>query len=206
MEKVDYKKEFDYLYKPSAKKFSLVTVPALRYLMIDGEGNPETSPDFQAAMEALYSVSYTLKFMSKKEIQRDYVVPPLEALWWAEDMSDFEQGRKENWQWTMMILVPEWIDKVMIQDAIADASKKKPNSKLKELRVDTLREGRSVQIMYVGPYDGEGPVLETLHHQFLPERGLAPKGKHHEIYLSDPRKTAPEKLRTVIRQPVKQIR
>lgn len=202
MEKVDLKREFDYLYKPSAKKFSMVAVPPLHYLMINGQGNPATSNDFKSAMEVLYSVSYTLKFLSKKEIGKDYIMPPLESLWWADDMSAFANGHRDSWKWTEMIMVPDWIDKVMIKDAIESVSQKKPNLKLDELRAETLREGKCVQIMHIGPYDAEGPVLNKLHSEYMPQHGLAFKGKLHEIYLSDDRKTPPDKLRTVLRQPV----
>lgn len=204
MEKVDFKKEFDYLYKPSAKEFSLVTVPKLQYLMVDGKGNPNTSPEYQVTLEALYSVSYTLKFASKKEIGRDYVVPPLEGLWWADNMSAFAKGHKDSWKWTMMIMVPDWINKAMVKAAINTVGEKKSNSKLKELRFESLKEGKCVQIMHIGSYDDEAPVLNKLHHEYLPQHGLEFNGKHHEIYLGDPRKTVPSKLRTVLRQPVKE--
>lgn len=203
MQKIDFKKEFDYLYKPSAKEFSVVTVPKLQYLMFDGKGNPNTSAEYRVALEALYSVSYTLKFTSKNEIGRDYVVPPLEGLWWADNMSAFTDGRKDAWKWTMMIMVPEWIGKAMVRDAINSVQKKRSNPKLEELRFESLKEGKCVQIMHFGSYDDEAPVLNRLHHVYLPQHGLEFNGKHHEIYLGDPRKTLPSKLRTVLRQPVK---
>lgn len=202
MEKVDFKKELDYLYKPSSKEFSIVTVPPLKYLMVDGEGDPNTSTDYAEAIEALYSVSYTLKFMSKKELGQDYVVPPLESLWWADDMSAFAKGHKESWKWTAMIMVPDWITKPMVKQAIKAVSAKKENSKLGELRHESLKEGKSVQILHIGPYDKEGPMLSRMHNEFMPANNLVFNGKHHEIYMSDPRKVAPEKLRTVVRQPV----
>ena len=204
MEKIDFRKELKHLYMPSAKEFSIVEVPLMRYLMVDGKGNPNSSPEYQAALGTLYPVSYTLKFTSKKEIGRDYVVPPLEGLWWADDMSAFEEGRKDNWKWTMMIMVPDWINKAMIKDAIDTVRKKKGNLKLKELRLESLREGRCVQIMHIGSYDDEAPVLARLHHEYLPQHGLEFNGKHHEIYIGDPRKTTPNKLKTVLRQPVKE--
>ena len=204
MEKIDFKKEFDYLYKPSAKEFSVVTVPKFQYLMFDGKGNPNTSPEYQIALEALYSVSYTLKFASKKEVGKDYVVPPLEGLWWADDMSAFQEGRKDTWKWTMMIMVPDWINKVMVKDAIDAVEEKKSNPKLRELRFESLKEGKCVQIMHIGSYDNEAPVLDELHNEYMPHHGLTFSGKHHEIYLGDPRKTVPSKLRTILRQPVKE--
>lgn len=205
MEKVDFKKDLDYLYKPSSKEFSVITVPPLKYLMVDGEGDPNTSTEYVEAIEALYSVSYTLKFMSKKELEQDYVVPPLEGLWWADDMSAFAKGHKESWKWTAMIMVPDWITKSMVKQAVKTVSEKKENSKLGELRHETLKEGKSVQILHIGPYDKEGPMLSRMHHEFMPENSLIFNGKHHEIYMSDPRKVAPEKLRTVVRQPVKKV-
>ena len=139
MEKVDFKKELDYLYKTSSKDFSIVAVPPLKYLMVDGEGDPNTSVDYMHAIEVLYSVSYTLKFMSKKELGQDYVVPPLEGLWWADDMSAFAKGHKENWKWTAMIMVPDWITKPMVKQAVKAVSQKKENPKLGELRHEILR-------------------------------------------------------------------
>lgn len=206
MEKVDFKKEFDFLFKPSAKEFSVVSVPPLRYLMVDGYGNPGTSADYMAAIEALYGVSYTLKFMSKNDLGKDYVVPPLEGLWWADDMSAFTKGQKDQWKWTAMILVPKWITKPMVKSAIKTVSEKKENTKLLDMRLETLKEGKSIQIMHIGPYDAEGPILKKMHSEYMPANGLVFNGKHHEIYLGDPRKTAPEKLRTVIRQPVMKMK
>lgn len=205
MEKIDFKKELDYLYKTSPKKFSVVAVPPLKYLMIDGEGDPNSSPDYADAISALYTVSYTLKFMSKNELERDYVVPPLESLWWADDMSAFAKGRKQSWKWTAMILVPDWITKPMVKKAIKSAGEKKENHMLGQLRHEVLNEGKSVQILHVGPFDEEGPMLQRMHNDFMPENKFTFNGKHHEIYLSDPRKVAPEKLRTLVRQPVTKV-
>jgi len=185
------------------KAFSIVAVPTLKYLMVDGEGDPNTSSEYVEAIEALYSVSYTLKFMSKKELGQDYVVPPLEGLWWADDMSAFAKGRKESWKWTAMIMVPDWITKAMVKQVVKSVKEKKENSKLDELRHESLKEGKSVQILHIGPYDKEAPMLSKMHHEFMPANKLVFNGKHHEIYMSDPRKVAPEKLRTVVRQPVK---
>lgn len=206
MEKVDFKKDLDYLFKPSSKEFAVVSVPPLKYLMVDGEGDPNTSPEYARAIEALYSVSYTLKFMSKNELEQDYVVPPLEGLWWADDMSAFAKGNKGVWKWTAMIMVPDWITKAMVKAAVKAVSQKKENSKLVELRHETLKEGKSVQILHIGPYDKEGPMLLKMHNEFMPANGLTFDGKHHEIYMSDPRKVAPAKLRTVVRQPVKKAK
>ncbi len=203
MEKKDFRKELKHLYDPSAKDFSIVDVPPVRYLMIDGSGNPNVSKGYREAIEALYAVSYALKFASKKELGKDYVVPPLEGLWWADDMSLFANGTKDKWRWTMMIMQPEWITPTMIAKAIETVRVKKPIPGLSLLREEVLKEGRSVQIMQIGSYDDEAPVLARLHNEYLPQNGLVFNGKHHEIYIGDPRKTAPGKLKTVLRQPVK---
>ncbi|MFZ1773763.1 MAG: GyrI-like domain-containing protein, partial [Rhizobiaceae bacterium] len=174
------------------------------YLMIDGHGDPNTAPAYMSAVEWLYSVSYPVKFMSKKDLGRDYAVMPLEGLWWADDMNAFITRDKSAWSWTMMILQPDWITKVMIDAAIEKASAKL-GAPPPSLRLETLDEGLCVQIMHIGPYDAEGPVLARLHGEFLPQNGLTETGHHHEIYLSDPRKSAPEKLKTVLRQPVRRL-
>lgn len=203
---VDFKKEFKQLYNPSAKEFALVEVPPLQFLMIDGQGDPNTAPAYQEAIEALYGVAYTLKFMSKNELGKDYVVPPLEGLWWAEDMAAFATQLKDTWQWTAMIMQPDWLTPEMVTTAIKQVEKKKgPLPGLSKLRLETYHEGLSVQIMHIGPFSTEGPTLAKLHQEFIPANGLAENGKHHEIYLGDPRKTAPDKLKTVLRQPVKRI-
>lgn len=147
------------MYKPTAKEFSIVTVPPLKYLMIDGEGDPNTSPDYAAAIEALYSVSYTLKFMSKKELGQDYVVPPLESLWWADDMSAFAKGHKESWKWTAMIMAPQWITKAMVKQAVKSVREKKENAKLAELRHETLKEGKCADPLH-RPLRQGGPNAE----------------------------------------------
>ena len=206
MSKVDFKKELKHLYQPPKSEFVLLEVPAMQFLMIDGSGDPNTAPAYRAAIEALYSVAYKLKFMSKKDLDRDYTVPPLEGLWWAADMQAFAQKRdKSQWQWTMMIMVPEWISNDMVEQARADACEKKELAALPAMRFEIYDEGLSVQIMHIGAYDDEGPTLERMHKEFLPAHNLTFGGKHHEIYLSDPRRVSPEKLKTVLRQPVRQI-
>lgn len=203
MEKIDFKKVLKHLYQPRMGEFSLVDVPAMNFLMVDGHGDPNVSPAYVEAVEALYSVSYTLKFMSKKELERDYSVNPLEGLWWSDDMQSFVDRRKDAWDWTMMIMQPDWITAEMVEQARSDAARKKTLPALAKLRFETYAEGTSLQIMHVGSYDDEGPVLKRLHHEVMPAGGYVFNGKHHEIYLGDPRKTAPEKLKTVLRQPVK---
>ncbi|WP_147535927.1 GyrI-like domain-containing protein [Bacillus marasmi] len=197
--KIDYKKELRNLYNPP-KKIGLIDVPTMNYLMIDGKGNPNTSEDFQAAIEALYSVSYNLKFTSKNA-GLDYVVMPLEALWYMDNYEDFLKGQKDDWQWTAMIMQPEPITKEMVEEAIETIRKKKNPAALDKLRFEAYDEGRSVQVLYVGPFDDEHPTIMKMH-EFAAENGYVPSGKHHEIYLSDFRKVDPSKLKTVIRQPV----
>ena len=203
MNKTDFRKTLKTLYGPPAGRFEVVDVPEMTFFMVDGEGDPNTATAYREAVEALYAASYTLKFMAKKELSRDYVVPPLEGLWWAEDMKTFVSRDKGKWSWTMMIMIPDFIVDAMAGRAVAEAAKKKELPGLSGLRVEKLDEGRSVQTMHVGSYDEEGPVLKRLHAEFLPQNGLAETGKHHEIYLGDPRKTVPEKLKTILRQPVK---
>lgn len=204
-DKVDFKKSMKALYAPPVGRFVEVEVPPLTYLMVDGSGDPNTAVSYRSALEWLYSVSYPLKFMSKKELGRDYAVMPLEGLWWADDMSTFISRRKDEWSWTMMILQPDWISREMVDAAVAKA-RAKLGEPPASLRLETLEEGRCVQTMHVGSYDDEGPVLAKLHEEYLPEHGLKETGRHHEIYLGDPRKTPPEKLKTILRQPVQRRR
>ncbi|HHJ06606.1 MAG TPA: hypothetical protein ENK24_03815 [Anaerolineae bacterium] len=201
MSKIDFKKELKHLYRPSTKKFAMVDVPPMNFLMIDGRGNPNTAQEYAEAIEALYAVAYKLKFMSKKALNKDYVVPPLEGLWWAEDMSAFTVENKDAWLWTMMIMQPEWISTEMFQEVSRQVEKAKNPPALPKMKLETYREGLSAQIMYLGAYANEGPTIAQMH-AFIAKNGYKPAGKHHEIYLSDPRKVAPEKLKTIIRQPV----
>jgi hypothetical protein len=202
MLKLDFKKDFKKLYNPPTKEVVLVEVPPLSYLMIDGIGNPSTSLQYQEAVEALYSLSYTLKFMLKKSGELDYSVPPLEGLWWADNMDDFVLANKDNWQWTMLIRQPGQVTPALLTVALAQAEKKKDLASLRAVRLESLDEGLVAQVMHLGPYATEGPTIERLH-SFIREKGYSLTGKHHEIYLTDPRRTTPEKMRTVIRQPVK---
>ena len=201
MKKLDLKKEWKNLYNPSGKQVSLVDVPAHQYLMIDGKGDPNTSTEYSDAIQALYAVSYHLKFAVKKGPKAiDYVVMPLEGLWWTDDMRDFLTERKEDWKWTAMILQPDFISKEQVQAAIKAAGEKKALPALPLLRFEVFKEGKAAQLMHIGPYSGEGPNIQRIHDYIL-DAGLELRGKHHEIYLSDPRRTAPERLRTIIRQP-----
>ena len=202
-DKTDFKKTLD-AYQAERGRFRIVDVPDMAYLMIDGHGDPNTSRAFTEAVEALYPVAYTLKFASKRDLDRDYVVPPLEGLWWSQDMDSFTARRdKSQWAWTLMLMVPEWIDRVMVTTGVEQAGAKERPTRHDDVRVETLAEGRCVQTLHVGSFDDEADVLARLHQEFIPDNGLLMAGKHHEIYLSDFRKVAPEKLRTILRQPVR---
>jgi hypothetical protein len=205
MEKIDFKVELRDLYRPKRGVFTQVKVPKMYFLMVDGVGDPNTSKEYASAIQLLYTISYTLKFMSKKDLGRDYSVPPLEGLWWAEDMRDFSRGNKRKWKWTAMIMLPDWITAKHLKEAIALAVLKRPDLDFSRIRREAFSEGLSIQTMFVGPYSEESPVIADLHGSYLPGNGLKENGKHHEIYLSDPRKVSPSKLKTIIRQPVKKV-
>jgi len=201
MKKIDFKKQYKSLYQPSAKAVVEVEAPAFQFLMIDGIGDPNDSPGYGAAVEALFSLAYTLKFMVKKgPLDIDYGVMPLEGLWWADDMNAFVSNRRDQWRWTMMIMQPEFISTAMVDEAMATVRKKKGLS-LDGLRLETFAEGRCAQILHLGPFSEEGPTIERVH-DFIKAGGRQLRGKHHEIYLSDIRLAAPEKWKTVIRQPL----
>jgi hypothetical protein len=203
-DKIDFKRELD-SYQAKRRQFRIVEVPDLQYLMIDGHGDPNTSPMFADAVAALYLVAYKLKFASKKELGRDYVVMPLEGLWWADDMDSFTAARdKSLWDWTLMMMIPDWITQDMVTNATEEAGKKNRPARLGDIRSATLSEGRCVQTLHVGSYDDEAGLLAQMHHEFIPGNDLKMAGTHHEIYLSDSRKVAPGKLRTILRQPVQQ--
>lgn len=203
LEKIDFKKKLDG-YQAKKSQFRIVDIPETQYLMVDGHGDPNIAPAYQDALAALYPVAYKLKFISKRELGRDYVIPPLEGLWWADDMDTFTVARdKSQWDWTMMIMVPGWVDSTSFTQAVqqAGAAKNRPVS-LDTVRLESLAEGRCVQTLHVGSFDDEGAVLEQMHSEFIPENGMCVDGKHHEIYFSDFRRVSPSKLRTILRQPV----
>jgi hypothetical protein len=201
MPKTDLKTERKDLYAPPLGRFTEVVVPAMTFLAIDGHGDPNTSEDYGNAVEALFAVSYAAKFISKREAGRDYVVAPLEGLWSAQDPTVFARGDKSQWSWTMLIRQPDWVSATMIDQAQTTAEKKRlPAGRL--VRCEVFEEGLSVQTLHVGRYDDEGPLVAELHDSYLPTHDLTPNGKHHEIYLNDPRKTEPAKLKVVLRQPV----
>jgi len=200
-EKTDLKRALDG-YRARRGEVRMLELPASRFLAVDGRGDPNTAPAYREALEALYPLAYATKFASRTMLGCDYVVPPLEGLWWADDLAAFTERRdKALWRWTMMILVPDWVsDEVM---AHARETARAKSARIDDVRVMTLAEGLCVQTLHVGPYDDEGPVLAELHDVYLPEHGLTFAGPHHEIYLSDVRRTDPARLRTVLRQPVR---
>lgn len=201
MSKIDYKKELRHLYHAPTKEPVVVDVPPMNFLMIDGVGDPNTSPQYQQAVEALFSVSYAVKFKMKKSQGVDYVVMPLEGLWWAEDMSAFVDDDRSRWQWTMMIMQPDVVSAQVVEEAIAETREKKQLPAIDKLRFERFHEGRAAQIMHVGPFSDEGPTIERLH-EFIRERSEL-TGKHHEIYLSDVRRANPTNWKTILRQPMK---
>jgi hypothetical protein len=196
-------KERELLYKASAREPVIVRVPEMGFVMIDGQGDPNTSPGYADAIQALYSLSYTLKFGLKRELGLQYRVGPLEGLWWSEDMAEFSEDRKGDWSWIMMIAQPDEVTPDRFDLARTDVGHKKDLPGLPRARLQRFEEGTSAQILYIGPFSGEGPTIRRLH-TFIKEQGHAFDGihqKHHEIYLSDPRRSAPERWRTIIRQP-----
>ncbi len=206
MDKLDLRKQYKHLYQPSAKKVELVEVPAFQFAMIDGEiepgHGPGNSPAFKQALEALYGISYTLKFTSKlrKEDPIDYTVMALEGLWWVE-VGSFDIRKPDNWRWTVMIMQPDHINTDMFQDGLEQLRKKKPNPAIDKLRLETFNEGLSIQIMHIGPYTDEPATIDKMD-AFAEEHGYRMRGKHHEIYLGDPLRADPAKLKTVLRHPV----
>ena len=203
-DRYDVKRELKQLYAPKNTDWALVDVPEQQFLAIDGQGDPNTSAEYADAVAALYSVAYTVKFASKRA-GRDLVVGPLEGLWWADEPEVFTTRAKDSWHWRMLISQPDWIGEEAIAEAKEAASAKKELPAIADVRREVLREGLSAQVLHIGSYDDEGPVLARLHHEWLAANGLGMTGLHHEVYLGDPRKTEPAKLRTVLRQPVRAL-
>jgi hypothetical protein len=199
--KVDFKRELRELYAPTREP-SLVEVPDLAFLMVDGHGDPNAAPEFSEAIEALYTVAYAAKFAIKRAPQGiDYRVMPLEGVFWAADMSTFATGERSAWDWTLMIMQPDQVTPEVFGEAQAAASEKKSLDEIGRMRLEAFAEGLAAQVLHIGPYAAEGPTIQRLH-AFIAEQGYELTGKHHEIYLSDPRRAAAEKLKTVLRQPV----
>lgn len=209
MNKVDLRKELKHLYAPSAKAVVEVQVPAFTFLMIDGQGDPNHSTAYTEAVEALFTVSYTAKFMVKKALpgahkatgSADYAVMPLEGLWWADDMNAFRNDDRANWRWTMMIMQPAFVPESVLRAAMKEAAAKKKLPGIARLRIEQFEEGRCAQTLHVGPFTEEGPAIERVHAHIEARSGL--RGKHHEIYLTDIRRADPARWKTIIRQPMK---
>jgi hypothetical protein len=199
--KIDLTRAFKALYAPPARAPALVEVPEWPFLMIDGRGDPNTAAEYRAAIAALYSIAYPVKFAIKRATGRDYAVMPLEGLWWAGDQAAFAAADRSAWRWTLMIRQPDEATPAMVEAAVARIAKQKPSPALAQVRFERFAEGLAVQVLHRGPYADEYPTLARLH-AFIEAQGYRPRGKHHEIYLTDPARTAPEKLRTVLRQPV----
>jgi hypothetical protein len=201
MKKLDLKKQMPALYKPSKKEITVVDVPDMNFLMIDGKGDPNTSEEYAQAVAALYALAYSVKFHIKKGKKAvDFAVMPLEGLWWMDDMRLFSDKNKGAWKWTMMIAQPDFITSDLVHDQLAEVAKKKDLPALPRIRFGVYHEGRAAQILFIGPYSGEGPTIARIH-EHIRQAGGDRRGKHHEIYLNDPRRTAPEKLQSILRQP-----
>ena len=198
MKKIDLKKEFKHLYQPSAREVITVKVPKFNYLMIDGAGDPNTSKEFQDAAQALYGMSYTMKFMTRKEKKIDYPVMALDGLWWMKDDAPFDWVKREDWRWTLMIMQPKYVTKSLVKRAMKQLQEKKELPALPKLRFQSFSEGLCAQIMHIGPYANERPTIEKVF-AYAKDNGFEVYGKHHEIYMGDPRRVKPEKLKTVIR-------
>ena len=201
IQKVDFKKTYKQLYNPTETGFHFIDVPDMNYLMLDGKDNPNTSENYQHAVQALYSMSYGIKFELKAQ-GFDYIIPPLEGLWWMPNMNEFTLENINEWEWTMMIMQPEWITSEIVEKVKEVTLRKKKEQLLKNVRFEVFREGLSVQILYIGAYKNEAPTIAEMHN-YINTNGYETNGKHHEIYLSDIRKTSADKLRTILRQPIR---
>ena len=204
MEKLDLKKLYKTLYNPSAKEFSILEIPPLKYLMVDGHGDPNTAPAYAQAIQTLYGLAYTIKFHVKKTLEKDFTVMGLEGLWWVPDMSHFSTSRKDDWDWTAIMLMPDFINQEIFTEAKRQLIAKGKGPLAEIARLETYHEGTCVQVMYFGPYANEGPTIAKMHAHAI-ENGYTLDGKHHEIYMNDARRVAPEKLKTIIRQPIRKM-
>jgi hypothetical protein len=202
--KIDFKKELKILYNPTQKEPVIVEVPPMNFLMIDGKGDPNTAQEYKDAITAIYTVAYTIKF-AVKGTGVDFIVMPLEGLWWAPDMELFSEKNKNAWLWTAMMMQPEPVTPEVFKEAVEQAREKKNPPSIDKIRFERFDEGTCVQLMHIGPYADEAPNIQRMH-AYAFEQGYALRGKHHEIYLSDPNRTAPERLKTVIRQPVEKVK
>jgi hypothetical protein len=201
-DKIDLKKEMKPLYNPSKKEPAIVEVPRMNYLMVDGHGDPNNNPLFQDAVSSLYPLAYGLKFAVKKQQGINYGVMPLQGLWWTENMEEFSENDKSNWDWTVMIMQPEWVTEALVEEIRTQVKAKKNPPLIDKIRFETYTEGTVVTLLHIGPFADEGPNIARMH-AFAEAQGFELAGKHHEIYLSDFSKTAPERMRIVLRQPIR---
>jgi hypothetical protein len=199
--KLDFRKEQPALYGGKAGDITTVDVPDMKFLMINGKGDPNTAQEYKDSIETLYAVSYGVKMPFKKKYPaNDYVVPPLEGLWYMDDMSKFSTASKSEWLWTMMVRVPDYVPDEEITKAIGEVKRKKHPASIDKVRLEHLAEGKCVQALHIGPYNAEAPLIMKMH-AWIKDNGHKERGKHHEVYIGDVRKVAPEKLKTVLRQP-----
>ncbi len=211
METIDLRKQMKELWSPPVGKVTLVTIPAMLYLVVEGVGNPNTSKAFQEAIQALYTAAYTMKFGAKAAGVADWKITPLEALWWStsgRDLSDadFSVTTPGEMAWEALLMQPSIVTAEMLERARTEAARKKKDiPALAKVRLETWAEGLCVQTMYVGPYAGERATIEMMH-TWMAANGYRSRGRHHELYLSDPNRTAPEKLKTILRIPVEKLK
>ncbi len=203
MESIDYKDEYDHLYRQPESEMSLVDVPSFDFLMIDGQGDPNTSEEFGDAVEALYPLAYAIRSIVKNEADIKYVVMPLEGLWWTDDMATFDVEEKDDWQFRLMIMQPPVVTREVFERARETVREKKDLPALSNVRFESFEEGLSAQTLHVGPFSEEGPTVERIH-EFIEENGYSRRGRHHEIYLSQMGRVPPERMRTIVRQPVEE--
>lgn len=212
MNSIDFKKDLQYKAKIEPE---IVQVPKMQFVMIDGKGAPDPISgsdkdvsEFQAAMAVVYGIVYSVKFWDKKhQVPAGYAkftMPPLEALWWMADGSEFDTAKPNEWRWTAMHRLPEFVDKKFFDEIVNELVDKKKSKDFKKARLETWSEGNAVQILHIGPYDQEGPNILKMHY-FATENGYKLKGKHHELYFGDPRRTKPERLKTILRHPVEKV-
>ncbi|HKY84270.1 MAG TPA: GyrI-like domain-containing protein [Anaerolineales bacterium] len=198
----DFRKEIGAFYS-ARRDPALVRLPAIKYLMILGRGHPAKGTEYREAIQALYTLVYTLKFSGKKGTrQREMPVLPLDSLWWQAGRKGFDSRAPGSaWRWQAMLAVPGFVTQAMLDKVRKEAMAKKPLPALRKVRLKTWKEGLSAQVLHIGPYAAEPPTIKRLH-EFIKEQGHRPRGRHHEIYLSDPSRTSPKKLKTILRQPV----
>lgn len=201
MKEQDFYNRLQELYAPPEKIFSLIDVPQMKYVMVDGHGNPE-GQEFAAAIKWLFSVIYPIKPIIKKRLGKKFVEPPLECLYWSDNINDFILGNKDQWKWRVMIVMLDWVSEQIFTEAVAKVEKKlgpAPES----LRLEHIHEGKSVQIMHIGDYTEIGAICDKLYNEYLPQNNLTNNGHYHEIYLNDPTRVAPKKRKMILRQPVR---